>query len=197
MRVDINKDEICIDGSPVVQATFRYLMLNKPRGLVTTARDEQGRDTVYGCLPAGLREWLAPVGRLDKASEGLLLFTNDTAWAHRVLDPAAHLPRVYHVQIDRKLSDYEISRLITGVSDASGERLHAMAVDVLREGSRNCWLAVTLTEGRNRQIRRMLATLDAGVLRLVRVAIGMVELGTLGKGLTRELTAAEIRALDG
>ena len=98
-RVDMSHDKIAVDGQSVAAVRKRYLVLNKPRGLVTTARDEQGRGTVYECLTDVQDQWLAPVGRLDKASEGLLLFTNDTRWAQRILDPDTHVAKVYHVQI--------------------------------------------------------------------------------------------------
>ena len=172
----------------------RYLVLNKPRGLVTTVRDEQGRDTVYRCFDGAGLPWLAPVGRLDKASEGLLLFCNDPAWAARVLDPAAGPDKTYHVQVDRLPEPALLRALEAGIEDG-GEHLRARAVTLLRSGSRNAWLEVVLEEGRNRQIRRLLAAFDIGVLRLVRVAIGGVQLGTLGKGQWRELEPSEREAL--
>lgn len=171
-----------------------YLMLNKPRGLVTTARDERGRDTVYRCLEDAGLPWLAPVGRLDKASEGLLLFSNDPAWAAAVLDPARGPDKTYHVQVDRIPDAAWLAALQAGTDDG-GEHLRAKSVAVLRSGERNAWLEVVLDEGRNRQIRRLLAAFDTGVLRLVRVAIGGLALGTLGKGQWRLLDAAERDAL--
>jgi 23S rRNA pseudouridine2605 synthase len=180
-----------LDGSPPAR---RYLMLNKPRGLVTTARDEQGRDTVYRCLEGGGLPWLAPVGRLDKASEGLLLFSNDPQWAAAILDPATGPDKTYHVQIDRLPDAALLEALRTGTVDA-GERLQARSVCLLRGGARNAWLEVVLDEGRNRQIRRLLAAFDVGVLRLVRVAIGGLQLGALAKGAWRELDAEESGSL--
>lgn len=189
-------DRILLDGSPVQAAAKRYLVLNKPRGLVTTARDEQGRETIYACLPPELRDgWIAPVGRLDKASEGLIFLTNDTAWAQRILDPASHLPKVYHVQIDRHPSEAELNALCTGVTLEDGTRARAENVQVLRQGTKNTWLEITLHGGLNRQIRRMLAALGCGVLRLVRVSIGPVALGDLPKGQTRPLTEPELQAV--
>ena len=171
-----------------------YLMLNKPRGLVTTARDEQGRDTVYRCLDGAGLPWVAPVGRLDKASEGLLLFTNDPEWAARITDPAYGPDKTYHVQIDRLPDDSLLQDLRTGVS-VDGEHLSARDARVLRRGERNAWLEIVLDEGRNRQIRRLLAAFDVGVLRLVRVAVGSLVLGELGKGAWRMLEAREYDAL--
>lgn len=114
-------------------------MLNKPRGLLTSARDEQGRDTVYRCFDGAGFPWLGPVGRLDKASEGLLLFSNDPQWAARVLDPQSALLKTYHVQINVIPDAALLSRLRQGVVD-DGEHLRAVSVSVLRSGTRNAWL---------------------------------------------------------
>jgi len=183
-----------IDGLDAPPPQRHYLMLNKPRGLVTTARDERGRDTVYSCLEGVGLPWLAPVGRLDKASEGLLLFSNDPQWAAAILDPASGPDKTYHVQIDRVPDDALLAALREGVSDAA-EPLRAKSIEVLRSGARNAWLEIVLDEGRNRQIRRLLEAFDVGVLRLVRVAIGGLSLGDLGKGQWRALEAAERQAL--
>jgi 23S rRNA pseudouridine2605 synthase len=169
-------------------------MMNKPRGLVTTASDEKGRATIYSLLDPAL-PWLAPVGRLDKASEGLLLLTNDSEWGQRVLDPATHLEKTYHVQVNVIADDSLLARLRRVVVEA-GERLQACRVELLRSGAKNSWLEIALDEGKNRQIRRMLATCHVEVLRLVRVGIGPLMLGKLAKGKMRELTAQEKRALD-
>jgi len=169
-------------------------MLNKPRGYVTTASDERGRETVYALLAGAALPWLAPVGRLDKASEGLLLMTNDSVWAARVTAPESHLDKTYHVQIDRLPDAALLDALRDGV-DENGERLAVKAVRELRRGEKTAWLEIVLDEGRNRQIRRLLAALGVGVLRLVRVAIGTLELGSLRKGETRPLDAAERLAL--
>lgn len=186
--------KLSIDGRPVPEHRRVYLMLNKPRGLVTSAQDERGRDTVYACLAGSGLPWVAPVGRLDKASEGLLLFCNDPAWAARVTDPATGPCKTYHVQVDRIPDDALLRALEAGVDD-DGERLSAHRVALLRAGERNAWLEVVLDEGRNRQIRRLLAAFGIGVLRLVRVAIGPLALGDLGKGEWRELREDEREAL--
>ena len=185
---------IRVDGQASAAPERCYLMINKPRGLVTTARDEQGRDTVYRCLDGAGLPWIAPVGRLDKASEGLLLFTNDPEWAARITDPAHGPDKTYHVQIDRLPDDDLLQDLKDGVS-VDGERLSARDVRMLRSGERNAWLEIVLDEGRNRQIRRLLSAFDVGVLRLVRVAIGPLVLGELGKGAWRALEAHERDAL--
>lgn len=186
--------DVRVDGQATAAAERCCLMLNKPRGLVTTTRDERGRETVYRCLDGAGLPWLAPVGRLDKASEGLLLFTNDPEWAARVTD-AVHGPdKTYHVQVDR-VPDAALLRALQAGVDVEGERLSARAVRLLRSGERNAWLEIVLDEGRNRQIRRLLEAFDIRVLRLVRVAIGPLALGTLAKGAWRLLDPAECEAL--
>jgi 23S rRNA pseudouridine2605 synthase len=193
--VQLGGDRIAVDGREVTARAKIYLMLNKPRGVVTTAADEKGRTTVYAFLEDGL-PWVAPVGRLDQASEGLLLLTNDSQWAARVTAPESHLEKTYHVQI-ACLADQELLRRIGhGVKTEDGERLRAKRASILRTGEKNTWLEIVLDEGKNRHIRRMLGALGIDVLRLVRIAIGPVVLGELPKGVSRPLTATEKRALD-
>jgi len=187
-------DRITVDGDNVHTNTRLYWMLNKPRGLVTTASDEKGRATIYRCLPAHL-PWLAPVGRLDQASEGLLLLTNDPEWAARITDPETHLPKTYHVQISAIPSLALCHRLQQGIRSGNDD-LRANHAHVLRAGKKNGWLEVVLDEGKNRHIRRMLAALDLEVLRLVRVTIGSLQLGSLAKGASRPLTERERKDLD-
>jgi 23S rRNA pseudouridine2605 synthase len=184
-----------VDGQPVAVAAKIYLMLNKPRGVVTTASDEKGRQTVYGFLDAGL-PWISPVGRLDKASEGLLLLTNDSEWAAKVTAPETHLDKTYHVQIDKVADAKLLQSIEKGIKTAEGDFLRVKSVGVLRGGERNTWLEIILDEGRNRHIRRMLDALGIAVLRLVRVGIGPLPLGQLAKGKVRSLTNEEKSALD-
>lgn len=191
----LDDEAIVLDGGAVASAQKSvHVMLNKPRGLVTTADDERGRDTVYRCFDGHDLGWLAPVGRLDKASEGLLLFTNDPRWAAGVTDPNTGPDKTYHVQIDRIPDPALLAALLVGV-EAGDVRLRAKSVQLLRAGGKNAWLEIVLDEGRNRQVRRLLAAFDTNVLRLVRVAIGGLVLGDLPKGQWRALTAAEIAAL--
>ncbi len=189
-----DRHRVVVDGRELDQAPRVYLMLNKPRGLVTTVQDERGRDTVYRCFDGAGLPWLAPVGRLDKASEGLLLFSNDPAWAARITDPATGPDKTYHVQIDVIPDETRLRELEQGVV-VEGERLRARSARLLRAGERNAWLEIVLDEGRNRQIRRLLEAFDIGVLRLVRVAIGSLVLGELGKGQWRALDVDELAVL--
>lgn len=189
--VRLGRDRIEVDGRGVKAAKKAYWMLNKPCGIVTTTEDEQGRETVYVLLPEGT-PWMGPVGRLDKASEGLLLMTNDTEWAARITAPESHIEKTYHVQIGAAADNSLPARLESGIVDG-GEELKAKSAKLLRAGEKNCWLAIVLEEGKNRQIRRMMEACGVEVLRLIRVAIGPLKLGDLTKGKARELTRAEVQ----
>ncbi|MDQ0321578.1 23S rRNA pseudouridine2605 synthase [Pararhizobium capsulatum DSM 1112] len=192
--VDLSRDAISVDGKAVVAEKRVYLMLNKPRGLVTTRHDPEGRPTVFDCLKEIEHAHLSPVGRLDKASEGLLLFTNDTEFAQALLDPETHVAKTYHVQMDRIADEAMLEALRQGIRH-DGEFLRARRVAKLREGGRNSWLEIELDEGKNRQIRRMLEALDIECLRLMRVSIGNLMLGDLEKGAVRALTGDEVADL--
>jgi 23S rRNA pseudouridine2605 synthase len=194
-RVDLERDQIEVEGRLLTCAARVYLLLNKPRGLVTTASDERGRKTVYDCLAQGGFPWLSPVGRLDKASEGLLLITNDTRWAGEILAPETHLEKTYHVQVDRLVDEDLRQRMMAGITTETGDFLTAKRLHLLRQGSRHSWLEIVLDEGKNRHIRRLLSAFGLNVLRLVRVAIGPVQLGNLAKGAYRHLTERERRYL--
>ena len=193
--VRLDKDRLEVAGETVGLERKIYLMLNKGRGAITTASDEKGRETVYASLPQDL-PWLGPVGRLDKASEGLLLFTNDSEWAARILAPETHLPKIYHVQVKGQVTEANLESIRAGIKTKEGGVLCAQKVSVIREGDRNAWLEIALDEGKNRHIRRMLAALDINVLRLVRIAIGPLQLGDLAKGACRQLAPKETQALD-
>src|SRR5208282_3278157 len=195
--VRMPQDDIQVDGSPIARTRAIYLVMNKPRGVVTTASDEKGRDTVYDLLQTGL-PWVGPVGRLDKASEGLLLLTNDSEWAARITVPATHLDKKYHVQVDCVADADLLTRITQGYAGEGNPRetLCAKAARLLRHGDKNSWLEIKLDEGKNRQIRRLLEALEVRVLRLVRVSIGPLELGDLKKGSARRLTPEEKKAID-
>ncbi|NUS20099.1 MAG: rRNA pseudouridine synthase [Mesorhizobium sp.] len=192
--VDPERDRIAVDGERIAAERRVYLMLNKPRGLVTTRDDPEGRGTVYDCLKGLDLPFVSPVGRLDKASEGLLLMTNDTRWANGLLDPASHVAKTYHVQIAASPDEVLLERFRKG-ADVDGESLTASSIALLRSGGRTAWLEIVLDEGRNRQIRRLLGAFDIEVLRLVRVAIGGLQLGELAKGQARHLTDEELATL--
>jgi 23S rRNA pseudouridine2605 synthase len=193
--VHLGSDRLQVDGVAVHAQDFVYLMLNKPRGIVTTAADEKNRDTVYSLLPAGV-PWVAPVGRLDKASEGLLLMTNDSEWAARVSEPKSQIEKVYHVQIAAVASQQLLETLRDGIRTTEGDILRAAKAKILRAGSKNTWLEIALSGGKNRQIRRMLESSQIEVLRLIRVRIGPLPLGELKKGSVRTLRESEKHALD-
>ena len=189
-RVDMKRDRIAVEGKTVTATEKKYLMFNKPRGCITTSSDPEGRKTIYDILPGSARA-LKAVGRLDQASEGLLLLTNDTAWANAITDPATHLDKTYHVQIDSLADGALLAAMKKGV-DSDGDFLRAKDVSLLRAGEKNCWLEITLDEGKSRHIRRMMKELGCEVLRLVRVKIGSLGLGDLAKGECRELSKEEL-----
>lgn len=193
--VRLSLDRIEVDGKQIGAAQKAYLILNKPRGIVTTADDEKGRETVYSLLPKDL-QWIAPVGRLDKASEGLLLLTNDSEWGARITDPGSHVDKTYHVQIGAVAEPRLLESLERGVETPNGERLAAKRASILRSGEKHSWLEIVLDEGKNRHIRRMLDALGIEVLHLIRVAVGPLQLGELAKGLYRSLRPEEKAALD-
>jgi pseudouridine synthase len=186
---------VTLDGAPLRRARHRYLVLHKPRGYVTTRRDPQGRKTVCDLLPPE-HAALAPVGRLDLDTSGLLLFTNDTAFADLMTSPSAHLPKTYRIDAAPRLTDEAIAALRRGVVLRDGPTRPAQ-VRVLGARGRASWFEITITEGRNRQVRRMVQAAGSKVRRLVRVAIGPLALGDLPRGASRELSAAEVRALRG
>jgi len=192
--VHLGKDRVEVDGHEIKKAEKIYLMLNKPRGVVTTASDERGRETIYSFLEKykdGSLDWVAPVGRLDKASEGLLLITNDSEWAAKITAPETHLDKTYHVQIGAQATSGMIEKLQQGFTVQDGEFLRVKSAGVIRSGEQNCWVEIVLDEGRNRHIRRMFETIGVEVLRLIRVAIGALKLGDLPKGEVRALSERE------
>jgi 23S rRNA pseudouridine2605 synthase len=193
-RIDIERDRVAVDGQAIALESYVYVMLNKPPGVVTTRSDERGRPTVFDLLPREQLPYLTPVGRLDKESAGLLLFTNDTRWANRITAPDQHVDKIYHVRIDQPLDMGLIERMRTGVED-KGEQLRAKSAEPLQVSDTDAWLEVVLDEGKNRHIRRLLAALGVNVVELIRVAVGPLRLGKLRPGEHRLLTEAEVKAL--
>ena len=182
---------IAIDGRPASRAEPLTVLLHKPRGVVTTRSDPEGRPTVYGCLEV-LDAHVVPVGRLDAATSGLLLLTNDTRLADWITDPVNEVPRVYLATVHGELSDGTARSLEEGIEE-SGEVLSARKVAVRKRSRRETHLVIELTEGRNREIRRMLAAAGHEVTRLKRVSFGGLELGDLEPGRWRRVPAEEMR----
>jgi 23S rRNA pseudouridine2605 synthase len=193
--VDLDRDRITLDGKPLRSARKAYILLYKPKGYLTTWRDPQGRPTVYDLI-GNAGTWLSPVGRLDLDTSGLLLLTNDTDFAERIANPEHKVPKTYQVKASTLLSDEQLERLRRGVELSDGLTSPA-EVRRLRDGAKYTFLEMTITEGRNRQVRRMLEAAGSKVLKLVRTAIGPIRIGELPIGKWRELTADEVRALAG
>ena len=188
-RADPESDRIAVDGAPVGTAeALVYLLLNKPRGVISTVRDTHGRPTVTGMVEGFGR--LSPVGRLDAESEGLMILTNDGELANFLTHPAHHVEKEYLVALETPVSRRQLAALRGGVAD-SGEILRAKRIGQLGERT----VRVVLTEGRNRQIRRMMAGVGLTVRQLVRVRIGPLSDGDLRPGEYRPLSAAELVAL--
>jgi 23S rRNA pseudouridine2605 synthase len=193
--VDVEKDSITLDGKPLRAAKPTYILLYKPKGYLTTWRDPEGRPTIYD-LARDAGTWLSPVGRLDLDTSGLLILTNDTDFGDHLTDPDHKVPKTYQVKAATLLSDEQLDRLRRGVELSDGPTRPAQ-VTRLRDGAKHTHLEITITEGRNRQVRRMLEAVDSKVSKLVRTAIGPVRIGDLAIGKWRPLTDEELRSLRG
>jgi pseudouridine synthase len=193
--VDIERDKVTLDGMPVKTGRRIYLLLYKPKGYLTTARDPQQRRTIYELL-GDLKEWVTPVGRLDLDTSGLLVLTNDTSFVERLTNPDHGIPKTYLVKAATRLSEEQINLLRHGVVLHDGLTRRAI-VKRLRDSDKYTFLEMTITEGRNRQVRRMLEAVDSKVLKLVRTGIGPLRIADLRIGRWRELTREEVRALGG
>lgn len=194
-KADPDRDRIAIDGKEIAaRQEFRYIILNKPRGYVTTMSDEKDRKIVTELL-TGIDERVYPIGRLDRNSEGLLLFTNDGNFANDIMHPSKHVPKTYRVTINGKITEEQIARLMTGVELDDGVTTLPCVVEVLTEEAERTVLRFIIKEGRNRQIRRMCEALSIEVMRLKRTAVGNIKLGMLKPGTWRDLTPEELKGL--
>lgn len=191
--VDLERDKVSVDGRPLQPGAKIYLLLYKPKGYITTYKDPGGRPTVYDLIP-GVKQFLGTVGRLDQDTTGLLLLTNDTAFAERVTSPEHKVPKTYLVKASVLLSDDQLEQLRQGIELSDG-RTKPAVVERLRDSGKYTFFEITIEEGRNRQVRRMIEALGAKVLKLVRTRIGALQIGDLQIGKYRELTAAEVQAL--
>jgi pseudouridine synthase len=191
--IDMQRDRVRVDGRPLVARDRVYLLLYKPTGYITSYKDPQGRPTVYDLI-ADVGTFVSPVGRLDLDTSGLLLMTNDNRFAERVTNPDSHVPKTYLVKASAVLTDAQLQQLRAGIELADGPTRPAI-VTRLRDSEKYTHFEITLTEGRNRQVRRMVEALGAKVLKLVRVRIGSLAIGKLPIGKWRHLTPAEIKAL--
>ena len=192
--VNLDRDRITLDGKPIRPAAKQYILLYKPKGYLTTYKDPEGRPTVYDLL-AGVDKWLAPVGRLDLDTSGLLILTNDNDLAERLTNPDHKIPKTYQLKASIILSDDKLDQLRHGVVLSDGPTRPA-EVTRLRDSAKYTFVELTITEGRNRQVRRMIEALDAKVLKLVRTRIGPIRIGDLQIGRWRPLTAEEVSSLN-
>lgn len=191
--VDVDRDAVVLDGRPLRAEKKIYLLLYKPKGYLTTYKDPDGRPTVYDLL-AKVDQWVFPVGRLDQDTSGLLILTNDTEFAEHITNPEFHVPKTYLVKASTLLSDEHLGRLRDGLELKDGMTRPAK-VKRVRDSESKTFFEMTITEGRNRQVRRMVEALESQVLKLVRVAVGPVRIERLQIGHWRHLTPEEVRLL--
>jgi pseudouridine synthase len=191
--IDMQRDRVRFDDKPLEPRERVYVLLYKPAGYLTTYKDPEGRPTVYD-LVADVGTFLSPVGRLDLDTSGLLLMTNDNRFAEHVTNPKSHVPKTYLVKSSTLLTDEQLRQLRDGIELSDGPTRPALVTRV-HDSSTYTHFEITLTEGRNRQVRRMVDALGARVLELVRVKVGRIAIGTLQIGKWRMLTRAEIASL--
>jgi 23S rRNA pseudouridine2605 synthase len=191
--VDLDRDKITLDGKPIEAQERIYLLLYKPKGYLTTYKDPEGRATVYDLLK-GLDQWVIPVGRLDQDTSGLLIMTNDTKFADHVMSPEHKVPKTYLVKTTTLITEEQINQLRRGITLSDGPTKPA-TVSKLADTNSKSTLEITITEGRNRQVRRMIEAIGSKVRKLVRTAIGPVRIEKLEIGRFRELTKQEISLL--
>lgn len=191
--VDLDHDRVTLDGRPITAKQKIYLLLYKPKGYLTTYKDPEGRKTVYDLLP-DVDQWVFPVGRLDQDTSGLLIMTNDTDFGAYVSSPESKVSKTYLVKSSLLLTDEQLNKLRAGIELSDGPTRPAV-VERIRESAKYTFFEITITEGRNRQVRRMVEALGAKVLKLVRTKVGPIEIGGLEIGKHRELSRQEIARL--
>jgi len=191
--VDVERDRVTLDGKPVRGGEKIYLVLYKPKGYITTYKDPAGRPTVYDLIE-DLGQFVVPVGRLDQDTTGLLLMTNDTQFAERVTNPEFKIPKTYLVKVSTRLSDAQLESLREGVELSDGITQPA-EVRRVRDSGKYSFIELTIREGRNRQVRRMIEAVGSKVLKLVRIAIGPLRIEDLEIGKYRKLSSAEVKRL--
>jgi len=192
-RVDLERDQVMLDGKPVRAGRKIYLLLYKPKGYITSYKDPEGRPTVYDLIQS-VGQWVVPVGRLDQDTSGLLLLTNDTHFAELVTNPDYKIPKTYLVKTSMRLGDDQLEQLRKGVMLKDGPTQPAI-VQRVRDSGKYTFLEITIREGRNRQVRRMIEAIGSKVLKLVRTEIGGLRIGDLPIGTYRELLPAEVKML--
>jgi 23S rRNA pseudouridine2605 synthase len=193
--IDPERDQVALDGHPVTARQKQYLLLYKPKGYLTTYKDQEGRPTVYDLL-GGIKDFVFPLGRLDQDTTGLLILSNDSAFGDHITSPESKVPKTYLVKASVLLDDAQLEQLRQGLTLADGPTRPAI-VKRVRDGAKYTFFEITITEGRNRQVRRMVEALGAKVLKLVRTGIGAIEIGGLEIGKYREMTEEEISGLRG
>jgi len=191
--VDLERDQVTLDGKPVRAGRKIYLLLYKPKGYITSYQDPEGRPTVYDLIQS-VSQWVVPVGRLDQDTSGLLLLTNDTHFAELVTNPEYKISKTYLVKTSTPLSDDQLEQLRKGVILKDGPTQPAM-VQRVRDSGKYTFLELTIREGRNRQVRRMIEAIGSKVLKLVRTEIGGLRIGDLPIGTYRELLPSEVKLL--
>lgn len=194
MRIDPDNDAVTYKGRSVVMKSARkvYIILNKPKGVVTTMSDEKGRKTVAEIVDVGTRVY--PVGRLDLNSEGLLLMTNDGELANAIAHPSGEIKKVYSVTLKGKVENEELDRL-RAVRELDGERIVPVGIELVSRNDQSSVVRFTLSEGKNREIRRICETVGVTVAKLKRISLGPIRLGDLKAGEYRELNSTELRSL--